>query len=164
MTMTNYMELLMTNQPWNIIVYMVIPVVLAEALVATEFFTVYLRGEARQGSWHVWNRWIGIVLGFYFLAIFLNLTLRVLPGIAWRGPADVIAVLSYLSGVIPLFSIALLELGVLWRGQTPSQKMKTHFILLIVFLVVAHIAMVFGMVDPALMGYGAKSGMSGHAM
>lgn len=38
MNMTHYMELLATNQPWNLIMYMVIPVALAEALVATEFF------------------------------------------------------------------------------------------------------------------------------
>ena len=35
MNMTHYMELLATNQPWNLIMYMVIPVALAEALVAT---------------------------------------------------------------------------------------------------------------------------------
>ena len=35
MNMTHYMELLAVNQPWNLILYMVIPVALAEALVAT---------------------------------------------------------------------------------------------------------------------------------
>ena len=41
MVMTNYMELLAVNQPWNLILFMVIPVGLAEALVATEFFMVF---------------------------------------------------------------------------------------------------------------------------
>lgn len=158
MNMTHYMELLATNQPWNLIIYMVIPVVLAEALVATEFFTVFLRG-AKDTVWRKWNKWIGIVLGFYFLGIFLNLMTTVVPNIEWRGTADILAVGSYLAGVIPLFSIALLELGVIGKGKSENKKMKMHFILLTVFLVVAHVAMVFGMVDPTIMGWNPDNTM-----
>ena len=158
MNMTHYMELLATNQPWNLIMYMVIPVALAEALVATEFFTVFLRG-VKDTAWRTWNKWIGIVLGFYFLGIFLNLTTTVVPNIEWRGTADVLAVGSYLAGVIPLFSITLLELGVIGKGKSENEKMKLHFVLLTVFLVVAHVAMVFGMVDPAIMGWSADNTM-----
>lgn len=151
MIMTHYMELLAVNQPWNLIMYMVIPVGLAEALVATEFFVVFNR--SKNGLMRTWNKWIGIVLGFYFLGIFLQLGTAVVPHIEWRGAADIIAVGSYLSGVIPLFGIALLELGVIGRGKSESEKMKLHFILLTVFLVVAHVAMIFGMVDPTIMGW-----------
>lgn len=158
MNMTHYMELLATNQPWNLIIYMVIPVVLAEALVATEFFTVFMRG-AKDTAWRKWNKWIGIVLGFYFLGIFLNLTTNVLPNIEWRGTADILAVGSYLAGVIPLFSITLLELGVIGKGKSENDKMKLHFVLLTVFLVVAHVAMVFGMVDPTIMGWNPDNTM-----
>lgn len=155
MNMTHYMELLAVNQPWNLIIYMVIPVAFAEALVATEFFVVYSR--SRAGLMRTLNKWLGIVLGFYFLGIFLNLGFSVVPTIDWRGPADILAVGSYLSGVIPLFGISLLELGVIGSSKTADEKMKLHFILLTVFLVVAHVAMVFGMVDPALMGWNSGS-------
>jgi len=151
MSMTNYMELLATNQPWNLIIYMLIPVALAEALVATEFFVVFNRKN--PGVARIWNKWIGIVLGFYFLGIFLQLGLTVVPNIAWRGMGDMIAVGSYLSGVIPLFGIALLELGVIFKGVAEDERMKVHFIFLTLFLIVAHIAMVVGMVDPHLMGW-----------
>ncbi len=157
MNMTHYMELLAVNQPWNLIIYMVIPVALAEALVATEFFTVFLRG-ANAGAWRTWNKWIGIVLGFYFLGVFLNLMITAVPNIEWRGAADILAVGAYLSGVIPLFSIALLELGVIGKGKTEAEKTKQHFILLTVFLVVAHVAMIFGMVDPTIMGWNPHGG------
>jgi len=150
--MTHYMELLMNNQPWNLIIYMVIPVFMAEALVATEFFTVYLRGS-NGGNWKKWNKWLGIIAGFYFLGIFLNLMITVVPVIQWRGIADILAVGSYLSGVIPLFGIALLELGVIGKGKSDDEKMKLHFILIIIFLIVAHVAMVFGMVDPTITGW-----------
>lgn len=151
--MTHYMELLAVNQPWNLIFYMVIPVVLAEALVATEFFTVYLRGSAEQSGWRRWNKILGIVLGFYFFGVFLKLMFTVVPGIQWRGAADILAVGFYLSGVIPLFGIALLEIGVIGKGKSEEEAMKLHFLLLTLFLVVAHIAMIFGMVDPAIMGW-----------
>lgn len=149
MNMTHYMELLTTTS--NLIIYMVIPVALAEAMVATEFYTVFLREKA--GQWRVWNKYLGIALGFYFLGIFLNLMITAVPAIQWRGPADIIAVGFYLSGVLPLFSIALLELGVIGKGKTEEEKMKLHFVLLTVFLIVAHIAMIFGMVDPTVMGW-----------
>ncbi|BAF58435.1 hypothetical membrane protein [Pelotomaculum thermopropionicum SI] len=67
MSMTHYMELLATNQPWNLIIYMAIPVILAETLVATEFFVVYT--HQATGKLRTFNKWIGIILGFYFLDI-----------------------------------------------------------------------------------------------
>ncbi|HMM19762.1 MAG TPA: cytochrome oxidase biogenesis protein Surf12C [Selenomonadales bacterium] len=151
MNMTHYMELLAVNQPWNLIIYMVIPVVFAEALVATEFFVVFTRQT--DGPLRLLNKWLGIILGFYFLGIFVQLTTMVVPTLEWRGTADILAVGAYLSGVIPLFGIALLELGVIGRGCGAADKMKLHFILLTVFLVVAHIAMIFGMLDPTVMGW-----------
>ena len=38
MSMTHYMELLATNQPWNLILFMAIPVILAETVAITELF------------------------------------------------------------------------------------------------------------------------------
>lgn len=146
--MTHYMELLAVNQPWNLILYMAIPVILAETLVATEFFVVYSRRAA--GALRTLNKWVGIILGFYFLAIFINLMVTAVPHIQWRGWIDVAAVGFYLSGVIPLMGIALMELGLVARKLPGDQKIKLHFILLTVFLVVAHIAMIFGMADPSL--------------
>lgn len=40
-----------------------------------------------------------------------NLMVTAVPNIVWRGPADVLAVGAYLSGVMPLFAISLLELA-----------------------------------------------------
>jgi hypothetical protein len=148
MGMTHYMELLATNQPWNLLIFMAIPVILAETLTATEFFVIFSR--LYEGPLRQFNKIVGITLGFYFLAIFLYLTTQVVPGIVWRGYSDIIAVSSYLSGVVFLFGIALLELGVIAKTAEREAKMKLHFLLLIGFLIVAHIAMIFGMLNPAL--------------
>jgi len=146
MAITHYMELLMTNQPWNLIFFMAIPVIMVEILVASEFFVTFNR--LYDGTLRTFNKYLGTILGFYFLGIFLYLTTTVVPTIEWRGIIDVLAVGLYLSGVIFLFGISLLELGAFGRGFTRENKMKTHFILLIGFLVVAHLAMIFGMATP----------------
>lgn len=148
MDMTHYMELLATNQPWNLLIFMAIPVILAETLTATEFFVIF--GRLYDGPLRLFNKIVGIALGFYFLGIFVYLITQVVPQIIWRGYSDIIAVGFYLSGVIFLFGIALLELGLLAKNTEKDAKMKLHFLLLIGFLVVAHIAMIFGMLNPAL--------------
>jgi hypothetical protein len=148
MNMTHYMELLATNQPWNLLIFMAIPVILAETLTAKEYLETF--GRLYDGSLRQFNKIVGIALGFYFLGIFLYLITTVVPYIVWRGYSDIFAVGFYLSGVIFLFGIALLELGVIAKNAEKDSKMKLHFLLLIGFFVVAHIAMIFGMLNPAL--------------
>lgn len=160
MNMTHYMELLATNQPWNLIYYMVIPVVLAEALVAIEFFIVFKRQTS--GWLRTTSKVLGIVAGAYFtFAIFFPLLFTAIPGMKWRTVVDFIAVWSYLIGAFPLAGIALLEMDLIGKGKNDQEKMKLHFILLTVFLVVAHVAMIFGMVNPEIIAKtsGGKMGM-----
>ena len=158
MEMTHYMELLATNQPWNLLRYMVVPVVFAEAIVATEFLLVFRRQHS--GALRLLNQGMSIFIGAYFLfAVFLPLLLTAIPGMEWRTWVDVVAVWSYLLGVVPLVGIALLDLGLLGKGKSEDEKMKLHFTLLTVFLVVAHVAMIFGMVSPSIVGGGQMAGM-----
>lgn len=151
--MTHYMELLATNQPWNLLIFMAVPVICAETLAITEFiilFTKQLKGAVRKV-----NRVTGIIAGFYFLGIFIYLFLNaVVPLTAtggWRGAADVIAVGFYLLGVVPLLGISLLEIGAVARKREEIDKLKLHVIFVSIFLVVAHVAMIFGMLNPELL-------------
>lgn len=153
--MTHYMELLATNQPWNLIFFMVIPVVLAETIAVTELYLLFTRnltGWVRQ-----LNRYASIIVGVYFVGVFFYLfTHAVVPittHMEWRGFADVIAVFSYLLGVIPLGGMALLELGIIGKGLDAMSKLKLHAIFVGLFLIIAHIAMIFGMVNPEVFGY-----------
>lgn len=152
-TMTHYMELLATAQPWHLLIFMAIPVICAETLAITELiilFTRNLTGKARAI-----NKATGIFAGLYFLGIFIYLLITaVIPLTAtggWRGPADVIAVGFYLSGVIPFLGMFLLEVGAIGRKRDEVGKLKLHAILVGIFLVVAHIAMIFGMLNPQLL-------------
>ncbi len=153
MPMTHYMELLSTNQPWNLVLFMAVPVILAETIAIAELYLLYTRhldGAVRQLS-----RIAGSIAGIYFVGVFLYLLFTaVVPltsGGAWRGPADVVAVGFYLFGVVPLAGIALLDLGLLWRDRSPETRLGLHASFVALFLIVAHVAMIFGMLDPTLL-------------
>lgn len=150
--MTHYMELLSLHQPWNLILFMVIPVGLAETLVVTEFFTLYF-GEGKNKLWRSWNKYIGMTLGLYFLCVVAYLTVSVVPAIEWRGWIDQISVYAYMLAVIPAFAITLLEWKVIGPKNDNHRKVKVHALLLIAFLVISHGAMIFGMADPQLSGW-----------
>lgn len=150
--MTHYMELLMTNQPWNLIIYMAIPVILAETIAISELYLLFTRKDT--GTVKTLSKVSGIIVGWYFLGIFVNLLFTaVIPlttSNGWRGIADVIAVGFYLLGLIPLFGIALLDMNLICSSASQRERNKLHAIFVGVFLVVAHIAMIFGMADPNL--------------
>jgi hypothetical protein len=164
MNMTHYMELLAVNQPWNLLIFMAGPVILAETVAITELYLLYTRGY--DGVVRRLNRWAGITASVYFTGVFFHLLINaVIPltaGGGWRGVADVLAVGFYLAGVVPLGGIALLDLGLIGRGRGEHERMAVHAALVGVFLIVAHVAMIFGMLDPTLLQ--DRGAMAGHAM
>ena len=153
MSMTHYMQLLADNQPWNLILFMVIPVILAETVAITELYILFSRQY--HGVVRGINRVASILGGFYFVGVFVYLTLNAVIPLTtqggWRGAADVIAVFAYLSGIVPLLGLALLDLGLIGRHLDNEGKLKRHAVFVAIFLVVAHVAMIFGMLDPTLL-------------
>ena len=163
MNMTHYMELLATNQPWNLILFMAIPVVLAETVAITELYILYTR--KLQGWVRNLNRVAGVVVGLYFIGIIAYLLVNAVMPITqageWRTIIDVIAVSTYLIGGIPMVLIALQDLGVTHKDASEEKKLAYHATYVAVFLVFAHLAMIAGMTDPALLGY---QGEASHVM
>lgn len=152
MNMTHYMSLLSDNQPWNLLIFMAIPVICAEALTISEFFIIFDR--KKSGALRTFNKIVGVFDGIYFTGIFIYLLVTVVIPLTqsggWHGIIDIVAVVFYLGGILFLLPIALMELGLIFRNESIDEKMKIHFILIGGFLVVSHIAMIFGMVNPEL--------------
>ncbi|MBI4900363.1 MAG: permease [Actinobacteria bacterium] len=145
------MELLATNQPWNLLIFMATPVVLAEILAVTELALLF---RSNNPAWvRTLSRTAGLIAGPVMVGILLHLLrFAVVPltsGGGWRGIADVIAVGFYLVGAFPMIGITLVELGLI--GRDPADVRKLHATFVGAFLVVAHIAMIFGMLDPTLL-------------
>ncbi len=157
--MTHYMELLASNQPWNLIIYMAIPIILAETIAITELYL--LLTQKFNGNVRKVNKISSIAVGIYFLIIFINLSFTAaIPltlGGGWRGIADVLAVGFYLVGIIPLLGLSLLEVNIIKRNKSEDQKLKTHVFFVALFLVTAHVAMIFGMLNPEILGYKADT-------
>ena len=160
------MELLATNQPWNLILFMAIPVILAETVAITEL--VILLKWKKTGFIGGLNRLAGIIGGWYFLGVFVYLVnTAVIPlttSGGWRGIGDIIAVGFYLLGVIPLMGMALIDMNILIRKSSEHEKLKLHAIFVGIFLVVAHIAMIFGMLNPSILGFHENSILPVHDM
>lgn len=163
MSMTHYMELLAQNQPWNLILFMAIPVILAETVAITELYILFTRRF--EGAVASLNRLASIGGGLYFTGVFVYLmATAVIPltrADGWRGVADVIAVGFYLSGIVPLLGMALLDLRLVGKSLSPEDRLQRHAVFVAIFLVVAHIAMIFGMLDPTLLWREAPAAMHG---
>lgn len=161
MNMTHYMELLAVNQPWNLILFMAIPVILAETLAITELYLLFTRHF--DGKVNLINRFSGIAVGIYFVGIiFYMITYAVTPitqAGEWRTVIDVIAVGTYLIAGLPLIWIALQECRLVNKTLDQMAKLKVHAICVALFLVFGHIAMISGMLDPTILGYQAPHTM-----
>jgi hypothetical protein len=140
---------------------MATPIVLAETIAVTELYILYTREY--KGRVRMLNRFCSIVVGLYFTGIFFyllrNAVVPITAQSAWRGPADMIAVGFYLLGIVPLLGLTLVDLNVIGRERTLHGKMAIHAGFVALFLIVGHIAMIFGMLDPAVlyMGGGGHS-------
>jgi len=150
MTMTHYMELLATNQPWNLILFMAIPVILAETIAISELAILFTRNL--NGSLRSINKVASIIVGLYFTGVFIYLLINAVVPITtageWRGITDILAVGLYLSGIVPLLGMALLDMNLIWKNKSAEQKLKIHATFVGIFLVVSHVAMILGMLDP----------------
>ena len=155
MSSTHYMDLLMQNSPWNLILFMAIPVVLAETIAITELLIPLLTQRAEFAK--KVNRVCGVLAGVAFIGIILYLFPVVVLPIASNGEfrtwVDVVAIFSYLLAGIPMILLALLNLKLLFRRSEPKKRHIIRISLLAAFLVLSHIAMIFGMVDPSIAGY-----------
>ena len=163
MNMTHYMELLAVNQPWNLIIFMAIPVILAETLAITELYLLFTRKF--DGAVYYLNRLTGIAVGVYFIGIIYyimtNAVIPITKAGHWRTVIDPIAVGSYVIAGLPLIWITLQEMGFVNRALDQMGKLKIHAICVALFLVFGHIAMIAGMVDPSILGY---KGENAHQM
>lgn len=161
MSMTHYMELLAVNQPWNLLIFMAVPVILAETVAISELYLLLTRhyggGIARL------NKIAGILCGLYFAGVIAYLVPTVVVPLtqtgAWRSWIDVVAVGGYLLGGLSMLALALHDLRVLDRTARPEQRLRRHAFYVGCFLVLAHVAMIAGMLDPALFGYQAPMTM-----
>lgn len=152
MLMTQYMSLLMANSPYNLIFFMVVPMVIAETIAITEI--VLLFSSKPLLKVHSLNSICTFISGIVMLVlVFLFIKGKVLPANEqnlWKGWIDYASALLFMAAVIPLVLMSLLQVNLIFRKANKRTKMAVKIVLLSIYLVTSHAAMVFGMLDPAL--------------
>lgn len=152
MLMTQYMSLLMANSPYNLIFFMVVPMVIAETIAITEI--VLLFSSKPLLKVHSLNSICTFISGIVMLVlVFLFIKGLVLPANEqnlWKGWIDYASALLFMAAVIPLVLMSLLQVNLIFRKANKRTKMAVKIVLLSIYLVTSHAAMVFSMLDPAL--------------
>lgn len=152
MLMTQYMSLLMANSPYNLIFFMVVPMVIAETIAITEI--VFLFSSKPLLKVHSLNSICTFISGIVMLVLgFLFIKELVLPANEqnlWKGWIDYASALLFMVAVVPLVLMSLLQINLIFRKANKRTKMAVKIVLLSIYLVTSHAAMVFGMLDPAL--------------
>lgn len=152
MLMTQYMSLLMANSPYNLIFFMVVPMVIAETIAITEIVLLFsskplLKVHSLNSICTFISGIVMLVLGFLFIK---GLVLPANEQNLWKGWIDYASALLFMAAVIPLVLMSLLQVNLIFRKANKRTKMAVKIVLLSIYLVTSHAAMVFGMLDPAL--------------
>jgi len=126
--------------------------VLAETILASGAFSLLYK-DGRSAKWDSLSHVCGLVLGIFFICASVYIVACYVPTIEWRGPIDYISIWSYVLAIIPAVLILLQELGIIYKKLDNTMKIKRHIVLMILFVLFTHLAMVFGMADPQLAGY-----------
>ena len=152
MLMTQYMSLLMANSPYNLIFFMVVPMVIAETIAITEIVLLFsskplLKVHSLNSICTFISGIVMLVLGFLFIK---ELVLPANEQNLWKGWIDYASALLFMVAVVPLVLMSLLQLNLIFRKANKRTKMAVKILLLSIYLVTSHAAMVFGMLDPAL--------------
>lgn len=152
MLMTQYMSLLMANSPYNLIFFMVVPMVIAETIAITEIVLLFsskplLKVHSLNSICTFISGIVMLVLGFLFIK---GLVFPANEQNLWKGWIDYASALLFMAAVIPLVLMSLLQVNLIFRKANKRTKMAVKIVLLSIYLVTSHAAMVFGMLDPAL--------------
>jgi hypothetical protein len=146
-TPTHYMGLLMANQPWNLLLFMVVPFVLIYGGLVPAKLGLVPPSVGRLVT--------PVLAAYYTAAAVYLLRYAAWPltaGAGWRGPADWIAVIGYIATAVPILGLTLATF------TSASDRARNWWFYSVVVL--AHVAMSFGMLAPFVLGWADP----GHAM
>lgn len=150
MGMTHYMELMMGS--WYLLVlFMALPMFLAECYVVSEILLL-LSPQTSVGL-KTFNRWSAYASAVVIAALAVYAGNYFLGVTEWRTWVDVTASVSYVAAGLSFIYVILLEAGVVGHALTAVKKGRRAVVAVVLYLILAHAAMVFGMFDPVQFGW-----------
>ena len=165
MEMTHYMELMMGS--WHMLVlFMAAPMLLAECYVVSEI--LLLIKPPQGGALAAFNKASAYAAALGIALLSGCVALQFSSVVAWRTWVDAVSALAYVAAGLPFIYVGLLEAGLVARSRTAVWKGRSAVAAVVVYLVLSHAAMVFGMFDPVQFGWRASDDMhmthGAHAM
>jgi hypothetical protein len=139
-TPTHYMGLLMANQPWNLLLFMALPFAVIYLGLLPAALGLF---PSRLGRAAV--AFLAVYLTAASVYLFRWAVVPLTDGSGWRGPVDLIAVGGYVLTAVPILVLAVLTFS---GGSAKAQTWWAW-----AALVVAHVAMTFGMMAPFVLGW-----------
>ena len=150
MYMTHYMELLSTTT--NLLIFMALPVVLAETAAITEL--ILLHSKKTNPTVKLINRISCFLAAIVFVIIDLYMLREVVMPLTsnsgWYGLIDKIAVFFFILGGLAMIVLGVFSMNAFARMYGERVHRGIRIGLLSAFLVVSHIAMIAGMADPRI--------------
>ncbi len=169
MGMTHYMELMMGS--WYLLVlFMALPMFLAECYVVSEI--LLLLSPRESDGLKTFNRWSAYASAVVIAALAAYAAMYFSRVTEWRTWVDVTAAVAYVAAGLPFLYVGLLEADLVGRTLTAVRKGHRAVATVVLYLILAHAAMVFGMFDPMQFGWQGTGHMmhdmssmsGGHAM
>lgn len=165
MEMTHYMELMMGS--WHMLVlFMAAPMLLAECYVVSE---ILLLIKPRQGdALAAFNKASAYAAALGIALLSGCVALQFSSVVAWRTWVDAVSALAYVGRGPSVHLRRPSRGGLVARSRTAVWKGRSAVAAMVVYLVLSHAAMVFGMFDPVQFGWRASDDMhmthGAHAM
>lgn len=150
MYMTHYMELLTSTS--NLLIFMALPVVLAETAAITELIILF--SKENRSTIKAINKYACLLCAVVFLLIDIYIVQEVIIPLSvdsgWYGLVDKIAVAFYVLGGLIMIALGAVSFNGFGRSYGQRFQSGVRIGLLSAFLVISHVAMIAGMADPRL--------------
>lgn len=150
MYMTHYMELLSSTS--NLLIFMALPVVLAETAAITEL--IILHSKKTNPIVKSINQYSCFLAAIVFVLIDLYMLKEVVMPLTsnsgWYGLIDQIAVIFFILGGLVMIALGIFSINAFSAIYGERVHRGIRIGLLSAFLVISHIAMIAGMADPRL--------------
>lgn len=151
--MSHYFELLTANQPWNLLIYMIIPLGLVVCVAVSELFVLY-RKET-HGFFKYLNMASGYAATLFFSWVFATLLMStwvpktLVPSPSWNGLLDFLSFTFYLGCIFPLWGMALTDLPWVDIRKRPERRLLIHACFLALLLIFYALSLALGFLNPS---------------
>jgi len=136
--LTQLMELLTSNNPWNLILFFAIPLGAGTISGASELFVLYRKEtHGPLKTLNIASGWLAA--GWFCWVSYTLLTTYWLPD-QWRNAFDFVSMTTYIGLLVPLLGMAIVDLPWVKIRKRPERRLAVHAGFSMIFRVMLFVA------------------------